>query len=92
MITFKEFISESPTNVSSGLGIRGLGDVSGDPKGSLSNWAAQNAATPPPAQDLINQHLDLHTSTSSVSSGINSDTKDNIIHAGKVKAKIKANK
>lgn len=89
MKKFKEFISESPTNVSSGLGIRGFGDVSGDPKGSLSNWAAQNAVTPPPGQDLIAQHLDLHTSTSSVDAGINSDTKDNILHIGKVKIKAK---
>lgn len=38
---------EGPANVSVGLGIRGLGDVTGEPKGSITNYAAANAAEAP---------------------------------------------
>lgn len=46
MKKFCEWLAEegAPTNVSSGLGIRGLGDVTGTPAGSISNYAAANAA------------------------------------------------
>lgn len=37
-------IEDGPTNISAGTGVRGLGDVSGQPGGSISNYAAANAA------------------------------------------------
>lgn len=44
MKKFSQWVSESaPANVSAGLGVRGLGDVSGQPAGDISNYAAANA-------------------------------------------------
>lgn len=43
--TFTSWLSEdAPTNVSAGTGVRGFGDVSGQPAGSISNYAAANSA------------------------------------------------
>jgi hypothetical protein len=58
MKTFKNWLKEDgPANgIGSGGGIRGLGNVTGDPGGGISNYAAQNAAAPPAAQALIDQH------------------------------------
>lgn len=48
MKSFKQWLVEtSPANVSVGLGIRGLGDVTGTPGGDISNYAAANAAEAP---------------------------------------------
>lgn len=46
MKPFKKWLNEL-TNVSAGLGVRGLGDVSGTPAGSISAYAAANAAEAP---------------------------------------------
>lgn len=45
MKKFSQWVSESaPANVSAGLGVRGLGDVTGQPAGNITNYAAANAA------------------------------------------------
>lgn len=48
MKKFCEWLKEEgPSNVSAGLGVRGLGDVTGTPGGDISNYAASNAAEAP---------------------------------------------
>lgn len=84
MKTFREYLEEL-TNVSAGLGVRGLGDVSGVPAGVISNYAAANATTPPVAQGMVDQHNAMHNSISAVQAGMDADTKDNIMKPGKKK-------
>lgn len=84
MKTFKEYLKEV-ANVSTGLGVRGLGDVSGVPAGDISNYAASNAVAPPVAQNMIDQHNAMHNSISAVQAGMDADTKDNIMKPGKKK-------
>lgn len=90
MKSFRQFIEETPTNVSSGFGVRGFGDISGNPAGTLNPWAAQNASTPPPGQELIDQHFDLHKAPTvgdgTIEAGIDADTKDGILNK-KIKEK-----
>lgn len=75
---FKTWLFENaPTNVSVGAGIRGLGDVSGQPAGDISNYAAANASTPAPAADIVNQHNAMHVDA--LKAGMDADTKDNIL-------------
>lgn len=76
MKSFREYLEEL-TNVSAGLGVRGLGDVSGVPAGDISNYAAQNATAPPVAQGMVDQHNAMHTDA--LKAGIDADTKDNIL-------------
>lgn len=63
---FKKWVVESsPANCSAGSGVRGFGDVSGQPTGSISNYAAanaiENADTP---KDLLKQHSSMHKKAS----------------------------
>lgn len=76
MKPFKNWLNEV-ANMSSGLGVRGLGDVSGSPTGDISAYAAANAATPPASQDMVDQHNGMHTDA--LKAGIDADTKDNIL-------------
>jgi len=70
MKTFKQFLESAPANVSSGTGIRGFGDVSGTPGGNVSNYTSQNAVTPPVAQQMVDQHVELHNTTDQVGGDI----------------------
>lgn len=59
---FSSWLSESaPTNVSAGTGVRGLGDVTGQPAGSISNYAAANAiANGDSPDDILKAHRSMH--------------------------------
>lgn len=63
---FKKWIFEAaPTNHSVGPGVRGLGDVSGQPAGDISNYAAANAIeSADTAKDLLKQHTAAHKKAS----------------------------
>ena len=76
MKSFRTWIEEA-TNCSAGIGVRGLGDVTGEPKGDISAYAAANASSPAPTQDMVDQHNGLHTDA--LKAGIEADTKDNIL-------------
>lgn len=84
MKSFRQFLEETPANVSSGLGVRGFGDVSGNPAGAINTYAAANASAPPIAADMVAQHLDLHNAPTvgdgTIEAGIDADTKDNILN------------
>lgn len=80
MKSFQLWLNEI-TNSSAGTGVRGFGDVSGNPGGNLNAYAAQNAIAVPVAQDMVNQHNSLH----SIQVNTNSDTKDNILRSKRVK-------
>lgn len=85
MKSFKQWIVENtPSNVSAGIGIRGLGDVTGNPTGDISAYAAANAATPPAAQAMVDQHNALHNGTMNTSDNVmgydGGDTKDQILN------------
>lgn len=88
MKTFRSWLKEDgPTNgIGSGGGVRGLGNVTGDPGGDLTGYAAQNAAATPPAQSMVSQHMDMHgMGVSSLQAGMDADTKDNVLRSGKGK-------
>lgn len=76
MRTFRAWVNES-TNCSAGSGIRGFGDVSGQPAGDITNYAAANAQTPAQAQGLVDQHNAMHTDA--LKAGVDADTKDNVL-------------
>lgn len=82
MKTFKEFLEETPANVSAGTGVRGFGDVSGNPTGDITNYAAANASAPPVAAAMVDQHNALHTGMLDKS---DADTKDNVLKPTKKK-------
>jgi hypothetical protein len=46
MKPFKQWLTEI-TNGTAGIAVRGLGNVTGDPAGSISAYAARNAAEAP---------------------------------------------
>lgn len=72
--TFASWLSEdAPTNVSAGEGVRGFGDVSGQPAGSISNYAAANAAD---SQRIASTITNTSDSVISYSGG---DTEDQIL-------------
>lgn len=76
MKTFRQFLEETPANVSAGTGVRGFGDVSGNPMGDISNYAAANASAPPVAAAMVDQHNAMHTAALQAS---DADTKDNLL-------------
>lgn len=78
LVRFKNWLMES-TNASAGAGIRGFGDVSGQPAGDISNYAATNASTPPQAQGMVDQHNSMHVGIATVQAGMEADTKDNVL-------------
>ena len=75
MKKFRQWIIEHmPTNVSSGMGVRGFGDVTGNPAGDITNYAAANAAE----QARIAADLGINTSDGVISYQ-GGDTKDQIL-------------
>lgn len=76
LLRFKTWLMEV-ANVSAGAGVRGFGDVTGQPAGDISNYAAANASTPAPAADIVNQHNAMHVDA--LKAGMDADTKDNIL-------------
>lgn len=80
MKTFSQWVSESaPANVSAGIGVRGLGDVTGNPAGDITNYAAANAAE----QARITAELGINTSDGVIGYE-GGDTKDQILKPGRV--------
>lgn len=73
MKKFKCWLKEV-TNCAAGSGVRGFGDVSGNPAGDISSYAATNAQMPPAAQPMVDQHLALHNNTDAL---VNFDDKKN---------------
>lgn len=67
MKSFKDFISESPANCSAGSGVRGFGDVSGQPAGNISNYAIANNAESISDLDQQNHILAAHNSLHKIS-------------------------
>jgi hypothetical protein len=65
MKTFREWISEgAPTNSVASDSIRGLGNVTGDPKGSVTNYAMANAiASGDTMGDMLQKHVAMHKHT-----------------------------
>lgn len=85
MITFKQWMTEeSPTNVSSGTGVRGFGDVTGNPAGDISNYAATNAATSTQIANSLAAHIN---SLNDIKASMDTDTKNDILHNQKHKVK-----
>lgn len=85
MKTFKKFLEETPANVSAGTGVRGFGDVSGNPAGSINSYAAFNASDnsrTDAVNGIIDQHNTMHTGSLEAS---DADTKDNILKPTKKK-------
>ena len=78
MKSFKAWLTEI-TNTVVGPGIRGLGDVTGMPAGDITNYAAHNAAQPPIAQSIVDQHNAMHMGVAAVQAGMDADTKDNVL-------------
>lgn len=78
MKTFKAWLTEI-TNTVVGTGVRGLGDVTGTPAGDITNYAAHNAAQPPVAQSMVDQHNAMHMGVAAVQAGMDADTKDNVL-------------
>lgn len=78
---FKSWLFEdAPTNMSVGTGVRGLGDVTGQPAGSISNYAAANAAD---SQNITNGI--------SLFNNYPADTKEQILKGIRSKIAKKAN-
>lgn len=68
MKTFKKWLQEdSPANSISGGGIRGMGLVSGDPNGDITNYATNNASEQGSITDVVKGMADAHLSMSAVS-------------------------
>ena len=84
MKTFRAWLTEV-TNTVVGTGVRGLGDVTGTPAGDITNYAAYNASQPPAAQSMVDQHNAMHMGVAAVQAGMDADTKDNVMKAGKKK-------
>ena len=82
MKSFKSWLNEV-ANCSAGLGVRGLGDVSGTPGGDISSYASQNASAPPVAQSMVDAHNAMHMGVAAVQAGMDADTKDNVMKQGK---------
>lgn len=70
MKSFKDFINEDgPANCSAGSGVRGFGDVSGQPAGNISNYAAINNADSIADSDLRYSILAAHGALHKASKG-----------------------
>jgi hypothetical protein len=79
MKTLKQFLDETPANISAGTGVRGFGDVSGTPTGDITNYAAFNASDNSRADavnGIVDQHNAMHTDSLEAS---DADTKDNLL-------------
>jgi len=84
MKTFCQWIKESlPTN-STGGGIRGLGNVTGVPGGTISSYAAFNASDTS-VSDAVNAMHATTNNTGDVKDSNTADTKNNILKVGKGK-------
>jgi hypothetical protein len=60
MKNFKSWLAETSTNVSAGFGVRGLGDVSGQPTGDISNYAMSNSSEQEKLTNNTQQMIDDH--------------------------------
>jgi len=84
MKTFCQWIKESSPTNSTGGGIRGLGNVTGVPGGTISSYAAFNAADTS-VSDAVNAMHAATNNTGDVKDGNTADTKNNILKVGKGK-------
>lgn len=66
MKTLRQFLEETPTNsISGGFGVRGLGNVTGDPLGDTTAYATNNAAEQGQISSTIQSMMTAHMSASS---------------------------
>ena len=80
MKTFCQWIKESsPANSIGNGAIRGLGNVTGVPGGTISSYAAFNASDTT-VTDAVNA---MHAATNNTDNDKDADTKDNILKAKK---------
>lgn len=82
MKTFCQWIKENAPTNGTGDGIRGLGNVSGVPGGTISNYAAFNSSDNSVTAAVNAMHAATNN-INDVKDGNDADTKDNILKAGK---------
>jgi hypothetical protein len=82
MKTFCQWIKESSPTNSTGGEIRGLGNVSGVPGGTVSSYADFNASDTT-VTNAVNAMHAVTNNVSDVKDGNDADTKDNILKVKK---------